>query len=249
MTRGTVLAVAGCKGGVGKTTTAINVGTAAARDRSAVVVETDLAASNVCDFLDVGCHPEGDPTLHDVLADDASIEEATYDAPGGASVIPSGATIEGFADVDAERVAGVVETLRARYDLVVLDTPAGLSVETLQPMAVADGVVLVSTPRLSSVRDVKKTAELAERVGGDAVGLVLTRTGTGSAPPAENLARFLEVDLLGEVPDDQAVPRSQDAGRPVVDFDPEAPAARAYEAVVDGLLDDRQAERVAGGGT
>lgn len=246
MTAGTVFAVAGCKGGVGKTTTAINVGTVAAEDGTALVVETDLATANVSDFLDFGCNPERDPTLHDVLAGHATVEAATYDAPGGLHVLPSGSTIEGFVVADTTRLSDVVGSARDRFDVVVLDTPAGLSKETLLPMALADGVVLVATPRISAVRDVKKTAELVERVDGTTLGLVLSRTGTGNAPPGDRLARFLDVELLGEVPEDDAIPRAQDAGRAVVDHEPDAPSARAYDQIARGLGEvvERTPERV-----
>lgn len=235
---GTVLAVAGCKGGVGKTTTAINLGTVAClHDRSVLLVETDLAMANVCDFLDLDFDPERDPSLHEVLAGDSPIDEAVYDAPAGLRVLPSGATIDGFADADEDRLGEVVSLGREHFDLVLLDTPAGISRATLYPMALADDVVLVSTPRVSGIRDTKKTLELVERVGGSTAGLVLTRTGTGKAPPDERLADFLGVDLLGSIPEDGAVSTAQDAGRAVVDADRSAPAAVAYQRTHERLVE------------
>jgi len=66
-------AVAGTKGGVGKTTTSINLGTAfALAGRETIVVELELAMANIADFLALNCDPEADTTLHDVLADDDS---------------------------------------------------------------------------------------------------------------------------------------------------------------------------------
>ena len=195
MTEGVVIAVAGAKGGVGKTTTSINLGTVAtiAMDRSVLLLEADLAMANVLDFLDLGYQPSEDPDLHDVLADRAGIDEATYTAASGLHILPSGDSLDGLAQIDARSLVPTVEAVRSRYDVVVVDTAAGVSLKTLLPLALADGVVLVSTPRVSAVRDTKKTVELIERADGEAAGIVIAQTGSGSAPPPDRLADFLGV--------------------------------------------------------
>ena len=232
-----MLAVASAKGGVGKTTTAINLGTAAAAntDRSVLLVEADLAMANVLDFLDLPYRPGRDATLHDVLAGRAAAEEAVYAAEGGLDVLPSGDELDGYVDADVGRLGPTIESLRSRYDDVIVDTAAGVSRKTLLPLGLADGVVLVSTPRVSAIRDTKKTLELVDRVDGRVAGLVITQSGTGNAPPPERLADFLDAPLVGTVPADDAVDRSQDAGQAVVVYDPGSPAARGYLDVAADL--------------
>jgi len=231
-----VLSIAGAKGGVGKTTTSINLGsTLVGRGRSVVLVELDLAMANVLDFLDLGLDPEADATLHDVLAGEATPSEAVYRAPGGVDVLPSGVSIDGYAATNRPAVVETIRGLREEYDVVLLDTGAGLSYETLLPLALADWTIVVSTPRVASVRDAQKTTELVSRVGGAVLGLVLVKDGTGTAPPPERIAAFLEVDLLGRVPHDESIPTSQDQGTPVVSLDVGAPAAEAYRRLAEAV--------------
>lgn len=227
------LAVAGAKGGVGKTTTSINLGAALANaGLSVLVVETDLAMANVVDFLRF----EPKETLHEVLAGEAAPAAAICEVPGGFEVLPSGTTVEGFVDADVTELPGVLEAVEADYDVVVFDTGAGVSHESLLPLGLADRTLVVSSPRVASVRDASKTAELAERLGGEVAGVLFSKSGTGRSPPPEQIASYLELPLLGHVPEDPAVPDAQDSGRPVVTAAPESPAARAYREVANALF-------------
>ena len=231
-----VVTVAGAKGGVGKTTTSINVGaTAAANGLRTAVVELDLAMANLRDFLSLPS-ADDDPTLHDVLAGEASTEDAVYYVEDGFAVAPSGTDLDGYTDVDFERLPDVVETLQSSFDLVVVDTGAGLSRATVEPVRLADTVMLVSTPRVAAIRDVEKTKQIAERLGTPVSGLVLTKSGTGSSPGPDRIAEFLDVRLLGHVPNDEAVPTSQDQGVPVTEAKPDSTATEKYQKVTGNLL-------------
>ncbi|MFC7081804.1 AAA family ATPase [Halorussus caseinilyticus] len=207
----TVYAIASGKGGVGKTTTAINLGAMLAdRGHSVVVVDTDLGMANLADFLDFEIET---PTLHEVLAGEAEFDDAIYRAPGDIDVLPSATDIEAFVKSDPANLQTVVEDLREEYDYVLLDTGAGVSYDTLVPLALADGVLLVATPDVASVRDTAKTGELAERVESEVTGAVLTQR-SSDILNADDVEATLGTDVLAVIPQDEAVPMGIDAGRP-----------------------------------
>ncbi|MFW5977843.1 MAG: MinD/ParA family ATP-binding protein [Halohasta sp.] len=233
MADGRVLAVAGAKGGVGKTTTAVNLGVALAEAGETVaIVEMDLAMANIVDFLQF----EPERTLHDVLSGTVTTTKALYAIDDRLHVLPAGTELADFNAINVAALAPVVRSLRPAYDWVILDTAAGVSPETIYPLRLADEVLIVSTPRVASIRDAKKTIELADRVNGTVGGVVFVRAGTGQAPPPERLAGFLGTDLIGSVPNDPTVAEAQDMSQPVSTYDPESPAAEAYQRIADSLI-------------
>src|SRR6056297_3632084 len=236
MTEQHVFAVASGKGGVGKTTTAVNVATAIAGGGYRVaVVDADLGMANMSGLLSLD---PGDATLHDVLAGEADVGEATYEVARGIFAIPSGEELDTYAKTDARGLGDVLDDLEGRFDYVFLDVGAGISHETVLPLGVADAVVLVSTPEPAAIHDTKKTIELTERSGGDVAGLVLTRTRPESDISHDDLADRLEVPLLGTIPEDAAARESVYAGTPLIVYDPDGPAAAAYRqlaAAVTGV--------------
>jgi septum site-determining protein MinD len=222
---GRVFAVASGKGGVGKTTTAVNLAAAMAEaDRSVVLVDYDLGMANIGAVLDV---EEVETTLHDVLAGEAETQDAVSAAPGGFDVMLGGTTIEDFGRADPSELRDVTEDLRDTYDVTIVDTGGGLSHDTTVPLGLADDVLLVSTPQVAAIENTEKTLQLARRVGGDVKGLILTRLGTGGVD-AEAAVEDLPVPLLGKIPEDNQVAESETDGEPLVTYAQESPAAQSY---------------------
>jgi len=230
---GRVFAVASGKGGVGKTTTAVNLAAVMAEaDRSVVLVDYDLGMANVGAVLDL---ESAEATLHDVLAGEADALDAVVEAPGEFDVMVGGTRIEDFGRADPSKLREVAADLREAYDVTVVDTGGGLSHDTTVPLGLADDVLLVSTPQIAALENTEKTLELAERVDGDVTGLILTRVG-GSSVDVDAAVERIDAPLLGTIPEDGAVADSEDAGEPLVVYAPENPAAQSYRELGYELL-------------
>ena len=233
-TQETMYAIASGKGGVGKTTTTVNLGTALAGvGNRVVIVDADLGMANLAGFVSLDA--EG-TSLHDVLAGSASVESATYELADGIWAIPSGVGLDGYADVATENLSDVVETLRDRFDYVLLDVGAGVSHETVLPLGLADSTLLVSTTEPASIQDAAKTKDLVGRAGGQVRGVVATRTRPDDPVSPTAVAEEVGDDLLVAVPEDGTVRESVHAGTPLVVHDPKSPAAQAYRYLAARLL-------------
>jgi septum site-determining protein MinD len=234
---GYVCTVAGGKGGVGKTTTAVNVGSALQEmGYDVVVVDADLGMANLGAMLSV----EPERSLHEILAGDGAehhhrrhvdgaVSEALTDAPGGLTVIPGEQSLEAFADADPAKLRKVIKTLRNAYDVVLIDTGAGLSHEVAVPLGLADGIVLVTTPDTVAVGDTVKTAELADRIDGNVIGAIINRV-TRHTDVAAITEQF-DFPLLAVIPDDPQATTEE----PLVLNAPESSAADAFRRLTTAL--------------
>ena len=223
---GYVCTVAGGKGGVGKTTTAVNVAAALEADGyDVVVVDADLGMANLGAML--GVDPE--TSIHQILAGGRAVSEALTDVQGGVTIVPGEQSLEAFADADPSKLRKVIKTLRNAYDVVLVDTGAGLSHETTVPLGLADGVVLMTTPDDVAVGDAVKTGELADRVDGEVLGVVLNRTTTET--DVEGIADRFGKPLLAVIPDD--IEATED--EPLVLNAPDSPAAEAFRQLSGAL--------------
>jgi septum site-determining protein MinD len=213
---GFVCTIAGGKGGVGKTTTAVNVAVALEENGyDAVIVDADLGMANLGEMLGV----EHETSIHDILTD----------APGGMTVIAGEQSLEAFAEADPAKLRKVIKTLRETYDVVLVDTGAGLSHETTVPLGLADGILLATTPDDVAVNDTVKTAELAERVDGRILGAMIARVTRETDVPA--IAEKFDIPLLGVIPVDLEATQNE----PLVLNSPDSDAAEAYSLLTAEL--------------
>lgn len=222
---GYVCTVAGGKGGVGKTTTAANVAAALGdRGHDVVVVDADLGMANLGELLGV----EYDRGIHGVLAGETTVEETLVDVGWGLTVLPGEQSLDAFADADPAGLRDVLETLRERYDVVVVDTGSGVSHEMAVPLGLADGVVLVTTPEEVAITDARKTADLVDRLGGTVLGAAVLRA--ASDTDLADVESRLGSPVLGAVPADPDI-----GDEPVVLNEPDRPVSAAYRALAEQL--------------
>ncbi|QZY00610.1 chromosome partitioning protein ParA [Halobaculum rubrum] len=213
-----IVAVAGGKGGVGKSTLAYNVADAL----DALVVDADLA------MADLPGGRERGPDLHDVLAGRATPAEAVR--PGPVDVLPCGRTLAGARLADVRRLPDAVAV--DGYEHVVVDSPAGLRVDAGAPLAVADACLLVASPTRWALANAVAARELARELDCGLAAVALNRV--VDDPPAEAVERALGAPTTA-VPADPRLGQSIVAREPVGRTAPGSAAARAVEELAGAV--------------
>ena len=234
------------KGGTGKTTVVANLGTALAQyGRETCIVDTDIGMANLGLVLGLTRTPV---TLHEVLAGKAPIQDAIYEGPYGLKIVPSGPSLEGFQNADPARLKDVMTDLTDRCDYLFFDAPAGISTDAIMPLSVADEVLLVVNPELSSLVDALKIRILTEMVGGTVMGTLLNRMTMESTDVSRGkIEKALGVPVIDIIPEDANVRRAAAARMPVVAKYPQSESSKAFRriaATLAGLPIEEEPEKV-----
>lgn len=229
-----VYTIASGKGGTGKTMTTANLGTALALlGKRTIILDADIGMANLGLVLGL---EKSKITLHEVLAGKADISQAVYDLPTGLKVVPSGISLQGFQNADPDRLQFVMSKLVTGADYILIDAPAGISKDGVIPLAIADEVLLVVNPELSSLADAVKIKVLTEMVGGAVGGIVLNRASAEKTMlTSQKISQIMGAEVLEVIPEDASVRRAAAFKTPVVVMYPESPAAKGYKKLAAKL--------------
>jgi len=142
--------------------------------------------------------------------------------------------------VTPEQMKKLADELREEFDFVIFDSPAGIEQGFRNAVAGADEVILVTNPELSAIRDADRVVGLLDSFGKKAPRLAINRirpdmVKRGDMIQVEEIIEALEVDLLGIIPDDQAVIISTNKGEAVI-REEGSRAAKAYDNIVRRIL-------------
>jgi flagellar biosynthesis protein FlhG len=247
-----VLAVTSGKGGVGKTFVSANLAAALAkRGLRVLVLDADLGLAN----LDVVLNLYPKITLHDVFSGKATLEEAVVQAPGGFSVLLAGSGMVEYSRLTPEvrdKFLRIVEGLVPRFDVVLLDTGAGISDVVLFTVSMASEVLVVATPEPTSLTDAYATIKvLATQQKRNNIRMVVNQTarqGEGRAIVAQLqqvFDRFVKTDPeqtmrlihMGDIASDPSVRQAVMKRQLLLQTTPGCPAALAISQLATGVAD------------
>ena len=232
-----VIAVTGGKGGVGKTSVAVNLAASlAAAHKRVILLDGDLGLANVDVFL--GLSPRY--TLAHVLSGERTLDEILVMAPQGFQVVPAASGAANLANLDARAHLGLVQAFSAlatQVDVLIVDTAAGLAHGVTQFSQAAQQVVVTICDEPASLTDAYALVKVLSRHHGVSRFRVLTNM--IRAPGAGQdlfrrfervTTRFLDVvlDFAGEIPEDDYLRRAVRAQRTVADAYPASASAQAF---------------------
>ncbi len=218
---GEVIVVTSGKGGVGKTTTTANVGTGLAKlEKKVALIDTDIGLRN----LDVvmGLENRIVYNLVDVVEGNCTIKKALIKDKRYPNLylMPSAQTRDKSA-VTPEQMKQLSEQLKAEFDYVIMDCPAGIEQGFKNAIAGADRALVVTTPEVSAVRDADRIIGLLEASDVERTDLIVNRlrpdmVNRGDMMSSSDVVDILAINLIGIVPDDENIVVATNNGEPLV---------------------------------
>jgi flagellar biosynthesis protein FlhG len=232
-----VIAISGGKGGVGKTNVTLNTAVALGRQgKRVVVLDADLGLANVDVMLGLRVHKN----LSHVLSGECDLDDIMLDGPAGIKIIPATSGSQSMVDLKAAEHAGLIRAfseMQSKFDVLIVDTAAGISDMVLSFTRAAQDVVLVVCDEPTSITDCYALIKLLSKEHGvyrfKVVANMIRNEKEGQQLFNKLVTvadRFLDVtlELVCVIPFDENIRRSVRKQQVIVEAYPNSPASIAF---------------------
>ena len=220
------------KGGVGKTTTAINLGIALNKlGRDITIVDADISTPGV--GLSLGS-PSVPIALQHVLSGQNKIQDALYMHNSGVKIVPSSLAYNQTAQL--QNLKQTIKQLKGTTDLVLIDSSAGIEDNVALSINSADECLIVTNPEMPALSSALKTINIAKMLGKPVIGAVLTKSHGKKELSEKSISAFLDLPILGTIPEDKNMRTALQNKEAIIISHPNSKASRGYNRLAKKLL-------------
>ncbi len=224
---GKLIVISSGKGGVGKTTTSINLSASLAKQgKNVILVDGNLTTPNVGLYLGLTKFPV---TLNDVLKGDYPITDAIYIHPLGFKLIPGSLSVRSFSELNSRKLKKIFDELKEISDYVIVDSAAGLGNEAISVLKNVDEVIIVTNPELPAITDAFKIVTMSKEIGIPVKGVVLNRVRKDNFDLGlRAIESLLETPITSVIGDDKIMREAVYRKKPIVHIRPNSNISKQY---------------------
>ncbi|MEM4662414.1 MAG: AAA family ATPase [Candidatus Diapherotrites archaeon] len=238
---GEIVSIISGKGGVGKTTVALNLASAFNKKGYNTLV-FDGNVTSPTGALYLGYLP-AEKTINNVLKGELELGGAILTHDSGVKLLTCSL---GLADLksDYRRAFGLLRELKRNYDIIFIDAGAGLDEEAQMAIEASDYVIVVTNPELPATIDALRAVRLARAFNKKVLGVIVNKVNYGRPQlPVAEVGSIAEAPVIGSVVEDDAVQEAFAYNQPVVHMRPYARASADFMNIAAKILGEKESHK------